>query len=101
MVCEVVLWCSVCSEVVLRCSACDMLWCSACARKQGPWGPLPPFYCHRGALPPLPPSPLFCMMYKSINGGGSGGGSAIHHPKTSQSGPQPIDTLIYLYPPHL
>ena len=35
MVCEVVLWCSVCSEVVLRCSACDIvLWCSACARKQ-------------------------------------------------------------------
>ena len=72
---EVVLWCSVCSEVVLWCSACDVvLWCSACARKQGPWGPLPPFYCHKGALHPLPPSPLFCMMYKSINGGGSGGG---------------------------
>ena len=35
------------------------------------------------------------MMYKSINGGGSGGGgSAIHHPKISESGPQPIDTFI-------
>ena len=32
------------------------------------------FYCHKGAIAPLPPSPLFCMMYKSINGGGSGGG---------------------------
>ena len=55
-----------------------------------------------GHCPPLPPSPLFCMMYKSINGGGSGGGgggSAIHHPKISESGPQPIDTLIYLYTP--
>ena len=95
MVCEVVLWCSVCSEVVL--------WCSACARKQGPWEPLPPFYCHKGAIaPPLPLSPLFCMMYKSINGGGSGGGgSGIRHPKISESGPQPIDTLIYLYPPPL
>ena len=76
MVCEVVLWCSVCSEVVLWCSVCSevVLWCSACARKQGPWGPLPPFYCHKGALHPLPPSPLFCMMYKSINGGGRRGG---------------------------
>ena len=41
------------------------------------------------------------MMYKSINGGGSGGGgggggSGIRHPKISESGPQPIDTLIYL-----
>ena len=61
MVCEVVLWCSVCSEVVL--------WCSACARKQGPWEH---FIVIRGPLPPLPPSPLFCMMYKSINGGGRG-----------------------------
>ena len=76
MVCEGVLWCSVCSEVVL--------WCSACARKQGPWGPLPPFYCH-------------------FIGGvwGGGGGSGIRHPKISDSGPQPIDTLIYLYPPPL
>ena len=43
------------------------------------------------------------MMFKSINGGGGGGGggSAIHHPKISESGPQPIDTLIYLYPPPL
>ena len=55
----------------------------------------------RGHCPPLPPSPLFCMMYKSINGGGSGGGggSAIHHPKISESGPQPIDTFICT--PHL
>ena len=75
MVCKVVLWCSVCSEVVLWCSACDVvLWCSACARKQGPWGPLPPFYCHKG----VPPSPLFCMMYKSINGGGRRGGEVVY-----------------------
>ena len=59
---------------------CDLvLWCSACARKQGPWGPLPPFYCHRGGIaPPPPPSPLFCMMFKSINGGGSGGGEVLY-----------------------
>ena len=69
MVCEVVLWCSVCSEVVL--------WCSACARKQGPWEH---FIVIRGPLPPLPPSPLFCMMYKSINGGGSGGGGKWYTP---------------------
>ena len=67
MVCEVVLWCSVCSEVVL--------WCSACARKQGP---LPPFYCHKRALPPLPP--LTFILYKSINGGGSGGGGECYTP---------------------
>ena len=42
-----------------------------------------------------PPSPLFSMMYKSINGGWK---SAIRHPKISESGPQPINTLIYLYP---
>ena len=69
------------------------------------------FIVIRGPLPPLPPSPLFCMMYKSINGGGvgggsgggewGGGGSGIRHPKISESGPQPIDTLIYLYPPPL
>ena len=41
-------------------------------------------------------SPLFSTMFKSIDGGGRGG-SAICHPKISESGPQPIDTLIYLY----
>ena len=82
--CDVVLWCSSACDVVLWCSACDVvLWCSACARKQGPWGPLPPFYCHRGALPP----PLTFIQYD------------LYTILKFMSGPQPIDTFICT--PHL
>ena len=88
-VCEVVLhvWCCAC-EVVLWCCACDVvLWCSACARKQGPWGPLPPSYCHRGALPPPPPPPHLYSV------------RSIHHPKIYVR--SSAYRHIYLYPPPL
>ena len=100
MVCEVVLWCSVC-DAVLWCSACDAVLCAVLVqRSKGHGGHCLHFIVIGGHCPPLPPSPLFCMMYK-WRGSGGGGGSAIRHPKISESGPQPIDTLIYLYLPPL
>ena len=69
-----------------------------CCKEARAMGAIAPIYCCRGTLLPLPLSPLFSTMYKSNNGGGrGGGGNAIRHPKISESGPQPIDTLIYLY----